>query len=611
MHAQTASSRASTLVAPVALAFAAFFLAALLIAHPAAANPKYAGFVYDVHTGKTLYAENADAKRYPASLTKIMTLYVVFEELDARRLTLSTRMRASARAAARPPSKIGIKAGDTIAVRDAIKALVTKSANDVAVVIAEHISGSEAAFAKRMTKTARRLGMKSTTFRNAHGLPNERQMTTARDMARLGVAVQRDFPQYYGVFQTRTFNYGKRRYRNHNKLLGTVQGVDGIKTGYIRASGFNLVTSVRRNGKHIVAVVMGGRSGASRNAHMKDLIGRTLPKAKKRGRDKQMPLLAWNDRGPAPLPTAKPTRPAAVLVASVDPAQASQAATGAPAPAPVQLASAAPSAAQASSDAISAEIMAFADAGSVVPTSAGGADAVSAVIDQAMGNPGFGSDAAASAAAIQTAHARQSGVPRSLSPSQSGNSADATSDGPTHQQSDRFAVAFAVIAQRDEASGSLDALVAALTRVSETDVATSRTLGENSGDVGAESAQLTSGPAGKALRRATHQESAEGPLAATRTSPVTRGAANASASRHGWQIQLGAVRSRSEAHDLLNDAQQKVPSLGLHSRVTEPVSTGRGTLYRARLSGFPTQNEAKAACKRFANHDRPCWAVSM
>ena len=210
----------------------------------------------------------------------------------------------------RAPFEIGVRAGGSLKVRDAIKALVTKSANDVATVIAENVSGSEAAFARRMTKTARRLGMTATTFRNPHGLPNSEQRTTARDMARLGLAVQRDFPQYYGVFQTRVFTYGSRRFGNHNRLLGTVRGVDGIKTGYIRASGFNLVTSVRRDGKHIVAVVMGGRTGASRNAHMKTLVERYLPKAKS---GKTLPLLAYSDALPPPIPYRKPVE--AVLTA--------------------------------------------------------------------------------------------------------------------------------------------------------------------------------------------------------------------------------------------------------------------------------------------------------
>eukprot|EP00903_Cladosiphon_okamuranus_P001679 g1677.t1 len=291
-------------------------LGAVLLSVPvtAMANPKYAGIVVDAKTGKTLYASSADAYRYPASLTKIMTLYVVFEELEAGRLSLNSRLTVSKYAAGRPPSKLGLRAGKTIKVKDAILALVTKSANDVATVVAENIGGSEKKFAERMTRTARQLGMNKTTFRNPHGLPNSGQRTTARDMARLGIAIQERFPQYYGYFKTRSYKYGKRTYGNHNKLLGSVKGVDGIKTGYIRASGFNLVTSVNRDGRQIVAVVMGGKTGASRNAQMTKLIGRYLKKAS-RGK-KSAPLIAKNRaiqptfvasalKNP-PLPTAKP-----------------------------------------------------------------------------------------------------------------------------------------------------------------------------------------------------------------------------------------------------------------------------------------------------------------
>ncbi len=247
------------------------------------ANPKYAGVVIDAKTGKTLYASSADAPRYPASLTKMMTLYMVFEALDSGRISKKTRIRVSKNAAAEQPSKLGLKPGQTISVNQAIQALVTKSANDVSTAVAEHLGGSESAFARQMTQKARALKMKKTTFRNAHGLPNSKQRTTARDMARLGIALREHFPHHYHYFSKRSFQYGKARYGNHNRLLGTVSGVDGIKTGYIRASGFNLVTSVRKDGRSIVAVVMGGRTGASRNEHMKKLIGRYLPKASRRG----------------------------------------------------------------------------------------------------------------------------------------------------------------------------------------------------------------------------------------------------------------------------------------------------------------------------------------
>ncbi|WP_208976441.1 serine hydrolase [Polycladidibacter hongkongensis] len=247
--------------------------------HKAAANPKYAGIVVDAKTGKVLYAENANARRYPASTTKIMTLFVLFEELEAGRLSLNTRMKVSRYAAGRPPTKLYLKAGSTLRVKDAIYALITKSANDASTVIAEHISGSEAAFAKRMTSTARAIGMRNTTFRNPHGLPNSRQVTTAADLALLGRAMQDRFPKYYKYFNTRSYTYAGRRMGNHNKLLGRVRGVDGIKTGYTRASGYNLVTNVERDNRHIVAVVLGGRSGKRRDAQMVKLINRYLPKA--------------------------------------------------------------------------------------------------------------------------------------------------------------------------------------------------------------------------------------------------------------------------------------------------------------------------------------------
>jgi D-alanyl-D-alanine carboxypeptidase len=248
-------------------------------ADEADAGPKYAGIVIDANNGKVVYSRNADARRYPASLTKIMTLYILFEELNAGRMSKATRLKVSAHAAAQAPSKLGLKPGETISVEDAIKALVTKSANDVAVIVAEAIGGTERGFARRMTDTARRIGMKRTTFRNASGLPNPGQVTTARDMATLGLRVQRDFPKWYSYFAIRSFTYRGKTYRTHNRLLGRFAGTDGVKTGYTRASGFNLTSSVRRDGKHLVGVVLGGRTGASRDRQMRTILANALPKA--------------------------------------------------------------------------------------------------------------------------------------------------------------------------------------------------------------------------------------------------------------------------------------------------------------------------------------------
>jgi D-alanyl-D-alanine carboxypeptidase len=277
---RTASRIWSSLFLPI-LALAICLSGILSPVLPASASEKYAAIVVDLNSGRTLFARNADSRRYPASLTKMMTLYVLFEELEAGNLSLNTKLTVSANAARQAPSKLGLKAGRTIKVEDALLALVTKSANDMAVVIAEKIGGSVSGFATRMNRAARTLGMKGTTFRNPHGLPNSEQVTTARDMVRLAQALQNDFPSYYKYFSTRTFTYRGARYRNHNNLLGRVEGVDGIKTGYTRASGFNLVTNVERGGRHIVAVVMGGKTSRSRDAHMRELIAEYLPKAKR------------------------------------------------------------------------------------------------------------------------------------------------------------------------------------------------------------------------------------------------------------------------------------------------------------------------------------------
>jgi D-alanyl-D-alanine carboxypeptidase len=251
----------------------------LLIPAPGRANDRYAAIVADITSGRVLHSEAAGEPRYPASLTKMMTLYLLFEDLERGRLALNSALAVSSNAETQAPSKLGLKAGETIEVEDAIKALVTKSANDVAVTVAENLAGSELAFANRMTRTAYDLGMTSTRFRNASGLPDPDQVTTARDMMVLGAALQARFPRYYAYFKTRAFAFRGRIYKSHNRLVGKIEGIDGIKTGYIRASGFNLVSSVQRDGRRIVAVVMGGVTAKSRDQQMEALIVANLPMA--------------------------------------------------------------------------------------------------------------------------------------------------------------------------------------------------------------------------------------------------------------------------------------------------------------------------------------------
>lgn len=244
---------------------------------------KSSAIVIDAKTGKVLYSSDANGRRYPASLTKMMTLYLTFEALAKGRISKSTPVVFSANAAAEPPTKLGVRPGGSVPVETAILSMVTKSANDSATALGEMLGGNEANFARMMTAKARALGMNGTVFRNANGLPNPGQFTTAHDMAMLGIALREHFPQYYGYFSQRSFLYGRQRINGHNRLLGRIKGVDGIKTGYTRASGYNLVSSVNDGDRKLVAVVMGGASGRARDNQMAGLINTYMPRASTRG----------------------------------------------------------------------------------------------------------------------------------------------------------------------------------------------------------------------------------------------------------------------------------------------------------------------------------------
>ena len=335
---RTVFATTKRILAPVFSTFIMIFAAMAIVAAPAQAKQDYAGIVMDAKTGKVLYSHQSNAKRYPASLTKMMTLYLLFEALDNGQATMKTRIRFSKHAASMQPSKLGVKAGSSISVQQAIYALAIKSANDAAAAVGEHLGGSESRFGEMMTAKARSLGMKNTVFKNASGLPDSRQYTTAKDMALLGIALREHYPQYYKYFSTRSFKFGKHQYSNHNRLLGQIRGYDGIKTGYTRASGFNLVSSVEDNGRSIVAVVMGGRTGKSRNAQMAKLIREHLPKAS-RGRDRIVvakagqgatggsgnvfaSLLNLVKRAPLPKPSPREAEPATMVTAYAAPTPA-------------------------------------------------------------------------------------------------------------------------------------------------------------------------------------------------------------------------------------------------------------------------------------------------
>lgn len=293
----------------------------------AAAAPtvnKYAALVIDATSGKVLHQEHADAKRHPASLTKMMTLYMTFAALERGQLTLNQRLFVSPQAAAAPPSKLGLRPGDRLRVEDAILGLVTRSANDASVVLAEAIGGSEPRFAQLMTETAQKLGMNNTVFKNASGLPNNQQITTARDMAKLALGLLRHYPQYYSYFNTASFEYKGETYNNHNRLMARFQGMDGIKTGFINSSGFNLVASAVRDGHRLVGVIFGGRSAASRDTQLEKLMVGSFDRARQMDRVQMASGGAALAPTPASFSPPAPARKPEAVEAAVAQAPATQ-----------------------------------------------------------------------------------------------------------------------------------------------------------------------------------------------------------------------------------------------------------------------------------------------
>lgn len=313
-------------------------------------SPPSASIIVDGNTGEVLHSFNADTLCHPASLTKIMTLYLLFERLESGGIKLDTPLILSERAAAQAPSKLGIKAGQAIAVEDAIKAVVTKSANDIAVAIGENLAGDEKEFAKLMTQKAHALGMSHTNYVNASGLPDDDQITTARDQALLGRAIEDRFPRYYRYFATREFVYHGEAMRNHNHLLGSVEGMDGIKTGYTYSSGFNLVASVHRDGHYIIGVVLGGHSAVERDARMRELINdhvgeaslwRTAPLVAENREYSEAPNLGFAKTSAAPgvdpTPPANANGPIRPLLVKTIPYNSASAQAASPPPKPMMV----------------------------------------------------------------------------------------------------------------------------------------------------------------------------------------------------------------------------------------------------------------------------------
>ncbi len=290
-------------------------MAALVaIATPVAALAKYASIIIDAKTGEVLHEASADTRNFPASMTKMMTLHLVFDALNAGKIRLNQQLPVSRHASTMEPSKLGLQPGDSITTEQCIQALVTKSANDCAVVLAEALGGSEPNFARMMTDRARQLGMTRTTFRNASGLPNAGQLSTARDFARLAQSLIYDHSKYYSYFSASSFTYKGVVHRNHNRLMARYEGMDGLKTGYIRASGFNLAASAVRDGRRLIGVVFGGQTGTWRDNHMADLLDDAFM-----GKREAPMLVASNQSKPAKAKVrAKQTAPETMVAAVSD-----------------------------------------------------------------------------------------------------------------------------------------------------------------------------------------------------------------------------------------------------------------------------------------------------
>ena len=547
-------------------------------------SPAFSSIIVDGNSGATLSANSPDASRHPASLTKIMTLYLLFERLEAGKMKLDTEMEVSERASEQAPTKLGLRPGQTIRVEDAIKGLVTRSANDAAVVIAEAIAGDENDFAKLMTRKARSLGMTRTVYRNASGLPDDDQVTTARDQATLGRAIQDRFPRYYRYFSTTAFNYHGQSIRNHNHLLGNVEGVDGIKTGYTRASGFNLVTSMRRGNRHLVGVVLGGRSGGSRDAIMRNLLAENLEKAATK-----RTVAAITDRNPSDA-----NADVAQAEAESRPTQTAQA-QGA-----VQVASASAEPAATAPPARSAAPLTrsiFAAATAAVPQAkAEPAPLTNGVIQTPALAAIPGSSEPMKPVRVKTVQVKAGQVKLASA----GSSQPATP------------VTSAIPAARAEMPETSSAVVAKAetnkVEVAKTDLAKTemppQPAGHGTGNGLLGVLPASSLPASQALAYADPTPSPQ-PQAVQQN-----GTAKPVAVHTGWIVQVGALESESEALQRIDAARSQARGLlAKADPFTEPVvAKGDKKLYRARFAGLD-RDQAEAVCRTLKRSDISCITV--
>jgi D-alanyl-D-alanine carboxypeptidase len=530
-------------------------------------SPPFASIVVDGNSGAVLQAANPDALRHPASLTKVMTLYLLFERLESGRLKFDSPLKVSEHAAEQAPTKLELKPGQTITVEDAIKSIVTKSANDAAVAVAENLAGDEENFAKLMTHKAHALGMAHTKYVNASGLPDDDQITTARDQALLGRAIQERFPRYYKFFSTESFVYHGEAMRNHNHLLGAVDGVDGIKTGFTRASGFNLLTSLHRDGRYLVAVVMGGPSASERDERMRELIGAHIKEAALRRTAPTIVEVAERRDEPATkIPAARPDR---TVTASVD----SRVVAGANDPirpllvktisyrtAPAQTASLAP-------------MPALIPVAASAPAAQAAAQPAAPAQAAARATPQLRAEIASAAPSVDLKAAAQ--VVAQATPQV------------TAQVAPPITTQAAVQAPAQTAAQAEPRPPA-------------RMLAERVPAKLAETAPVQMQPV--QIEPAPAEVRTIMPSPAAYSAPPTH-------AHGGWLIQIGAFDDEDQAKQHLSAAQIKVHApLAAKDPFTEQVQKGDKALYRARFAGFD-KSTAEAACRALKRSDFECMTL--
>jgi D-alanyl-D-alanine carboxypeptidase len=542
--------------------------------HETAPAPPYAAIVLDANSGHVLHADKADELRHPASLTKIMTLYLLFEKLDAGKMRLDSQLPVSEHASIQAPTKLGLKPGQSLEVEDAIRGMVTKSANDAAVAVAEALGGSERDFADLMTTKAHALGMSRTVYHNASGLPNDEQVTTARDQALLGRAIAERFPRYYQYFATPSFTYHGQTMRNHNQLLGHVEGMDGIKTGYTQASGFNLVASVRRDNRHIVSVVMGGTSAGSRDARMRSLVEEYIVAAAPQ-KTAVAAVASWK----ADAARKEETRAAKARAAAEPTAPGPRAADTRTSPNPPPRAGEGEGGSPATYSVASTSY----DRSAPLPAPSAAPTATSGTLTRGL----------SATEPVTTAPTPPAYLPPQAGESRVGAAVSATDPiKPIQVKTVKVKMAPAQIAALAPPPPAQGAAHASQERGSPAAIpqaaAAAEPKPEPARDLIAE-----------AIRATTPYESA-----AKHAAPLVP-----SVHYSGWIIQVGAFDVEREARDRLNAVQAKVGEKLKHaSPFTEAVVTGDKTFYRARFAGIQ-KDQAEAICRQLKRNDIACMTI--